>query len=230
MYNLLARFQGEKLARKVAMGVDLAVYRSRVGQFVPRPVKGIVSNIDYLCKAIASVRGGLIRQDGLNSKGAVTFIGLLLRAQGIEPNPGPGPGKGDEHSFADAQMEDNDDINITLHSNTDPNMADRISQFMESVLPVNNPTNNGSSQTDEYEGAVAIPGPSSGAIAKTTIVPQVVVNYHDNRKYNEEIRVENMKVKNAENVCTGQTIIHTGLYRFNLVTVFFPNCPLIFYS
>ncbi|XP_021357892.1 uncharacterized protein LOC110453317 isoform X2 [Mizuhopecten yessoensis] len=195
------------------MGVDLAVYRSRVGQFVPRPVKGIVSNIDYLCKAIASVRGGLIRQDGLNSKGAVTFIGLLLRAQGIEPNPGPGPGKGDEHSFADAQTEDNDDINITLDSNTDPNMAGRISQFMESVLPVSNPTNTGSSQTDEYAVAVAIPDPFSRAIAKTTIVPQVVVNvnYQDNRKYNEEIRVENMKVKNAENVCTGeQTIIHTA--------------------
>ncbi|XP_021357873.1 uncharacterized protein LOC110453307 [Mizuhopecten yessoensis] len=110
------------------MSVDLAVYRSRVGQFVPRPVKGIVSNIDYLCKAIASVRGGLIRQDGLNSKGAVTFIDLLLRAHGIEPNPGPG--KRGQRSVPD-EPEENDDVSIHLDSNVTLNSADRISRVMD---------------------------------------------------------------------------------------------------
>ncbi|OWF48250.1 hypothetical protein KP79_PYT16296 [Mizuhopecten yessoensis] len=249
------------------MGVDLAVYRARIGQFVPRPVNGIVSNIDYLCKAIASVRGGLIRQDGLNSKGSVKFIDLLLRAQGIEPNPGPG--KRSQRSVPGEQTEENDDVSIQLESNVNPINADMISRVMESFLPVSNPSETGSSQTDEYAGAVAIPGPSSGAIAKstvvsqdsnvtpnsadrigrvmdlfppvsnpsdtesshtdeyagavaipgpssgaiakTTVVPQVVINCHVNKIYNKKICVENMRVKNAENVCTGeQTIIHTG--------------------
>ncbi|XP_033748959.1 uncharacterized protein LOC117333660 [Pecten maximus] len=188
------------------MGVDLAVYRARVGQFVPRTVKNALSNTGYLCKAIASVRGDLTH-DKLDIKGAVTFIDLLLRIQGIEPNPGPG--KPDQQLFTEEQAEDNNDINNTFDSNTNPVSADRISQFMESLVPVSSPNQPGSSTTSENAGAVAITGVSAGVAIPTTI-NQLTVNYVDKRKYREEIKVETMNMEHAENVCTGeQTIVHT---------------------
>ncbi|OWF46028.1 uncharacterized protein LOC110456272 [Mizuhopecten yessoensis] len=70
------------------MGVDLALYRARIGNFVQRKTGQGLSNLEYLLKAIASVRHGLVRS--WQCKGTVPFIDLLLLAQGVEPNPGPG--------------------------------------------------------------------------------------------------------------------------------------------
>ncbi|OWF56845.1 hypothetical protein KP79_PYT10082 [Mizuhopecten yessoensis] len=72
----------------MTMGVDLALYRARIGNFVQRKTGQGLSNIEYLLKAIASVRHGLVRS--WQCKGTVPFIDLLLLAQGVEPNPGPG--------------------------------------------------------------------------------------------------------------------------------------------
>ncbi|XP_033735218.1 uncharacterized protein LOC117323844 [Pecten maximus] len=69
------------------MGVDLAVYRVRIGKFVHRNTEQGLSNIVYLLKAIASVRQEIVRI--CRWKGTVSFIQLLLLAQGVEPNPGP---------------------------------------------------------------------------------------------------------------------------------------------
>ncbi|XP_069136562.1 LOW QUALITY PROTEIN: uncharacterized protein [Argopecten irradians] len=195
------------------MGVDLVLYRARIGTFVPVPTTQVLSNIDFLCKAVARVRHGLTH-DKLDMKGAVTFIGLLLRIQGIESNPGPR--NREQQSLTEQPPKGNNDINITLDSNVNPVGADRVSQFMEALIPIHT----GSSVSSENAGAeaipgtstgaVAIPGTSSGAVSNPTALQQVNITYIDKRKYKDEIKVETMKVKHAENLCTGeQTVVHT---------------------
>ncbi|XP_069102241.1 uncharacterized protein [Argopecten irradians] len=93
------------------MGVDLAVYRARVGTFKPTPGRDVISNIGYLFKAVGSVRQDLTLGK-LDRKGAVAFIDLLLRLQGIEPNPGPRDEDG--QLITQMESEDNMDMNMTV--------------------------------------------------------------------------------------------------------------------
>ncbi|XP_060078365.1 uncharacterized protein LOC132557854 [Ylistrum balloti] len=178
------------------MGVDLAVYRARVGQFVPRIPNCLLTNFEYLCKAIASIRCGMTH-DKMDRKGAVTFIALLLRAQGIEPNPGPG--NRDQQPTENVMTEDDMNINST----SDSIMSSVLNQAIVSVLQ--NPTDTKRSSNNEYAGAVARPGPFTGVVSQSNLSLQVVINQ-------PKLQVKNLKVKHADFVNTGeQTIIHTEI-------------------
>ncbi|XP_060078361.1 uncharacterized protein LOC132557850 isoform X2 [Ylistrum balloti] len=144
----------------------------------------------------------------MNRDGAVPFIELLLMAQGIEPNPGPQ--KRNQQSSTDEQSEDTGDTNIRMGFNVNPESVEGIRQLMESLQPIGNPSDQ-DSPNSEGAVAVAIPGQSGAVAMPTNVTPVAVFQYVDNRNYKEEINVENMKVKRAENVNTGeQTVIHAG--------------------
>ncbi|XP_069134707.1 uncharacterized protein [Argopecten irradians] len=207
------------------MGVDLALYRARVGTFTHVTARNVLSNTEYIYKEVSSFWHSLTH-DKLDRKGAVSFIDLLLRLQGIEPNPGPRDR--DQQPLTSEQTEGSNDVHITMDSNINPVGADRVSQLMETFIPVVTPALTGSSvsgesggviaiasQTEssvsgENGGVIAIPGNSSGAVAIPTTVNQLTINYTDNRQYKDEIKVKTMKVEHADNVCTGeQRVVNT---------------------
>ncbi|XP_069134877.1 uncharacterized protein [Argopecten irradians] len=114
------------------MGVDLALYRARVGTFTHVTARNVLSNTEYIYKEVTSFWYSLTH-DKLDRKGAVSFIDLLLRLQGIEPNPGPRDR--DQQPFTPDQTEVSNDVNITIDSNINPDGADRVSQLMGKLLP-----------------------------------------------------------------------------------------------
>ncbi|XP_069134700.1 uncharacterized protein [Argopecten irradians] len=191
------------------MGVDLAVYRARIGTFVPVPVKDVLSNTEYMFKAVNSVRYALTH-DKLDRKGAVAFIGMLLRIQGIEPNPGPR--ERDQQLHTEEQADENNDIARTVDISISRAGDEMINTFVDNVLSRTIPTHTRSNASNENDGTVAIPGTSSDVAAYSkaaTSNPQINV-FIDNRKH-EETNVGTMNVKHTDNICSGsQTIIHQG--------------------
>ncbi|XP_069102914.1 LOW QUALITY PROTEIN: uncharacterized protein [Argopecten irradians] len=98
-------------------------------------------------------------------------------------------------------------------SNINPVGAERVSQLMESFISVAVPGETKSSASSENTGTIANPEIFCGAVANPTTgnCNQLTINYIDNREYKDEINVETMKVKYAENLSIGkQTVLPQG--------------------
>ncbi|XP_069102204.1 uncharacterized protein [Argopecten irradians] len=84
---------------------------------------------------------------------------------------------------------------------------------MESFISVAVPGETKSSASSENTGTIANPEIFCGAVANPTTgnCNQLTINYIDNREYKDEINVETMKVKYAENLSIGkQTVLPQG--------------------
>ncbi|XP_069102945.1 uncharacterized protein [Argopecten irradians] len=102
---------------------------------------------------------------------------------------------------------------LNADSNINPVGAERVSQLMESFISVAVPGETKSSASSENTGTIANPEIFCGAVANPTTgnCNQLTINYIDNREYKDEINVETMKVKYAENLSIGkQTVLPQG--------------------